>query len=112
MISQPDDLRDPLLELDTEAALMVGAEGEAVVGEAESESNCGVPAMGACHDRVDNVGEWRLHFYATERCQHHPVLREVDTIAVIHAERREQGKPAFIELVGEEAVIRHILTLS
>ena len=74
MVAEPDDLRDPLDECDAEALAVVGAERQAVVGEAEAQADGRPPAMGAGDLGVVDVRQRRLDPHPPERRDEHRVV--------------------------------------
>jgi len=101
MAFESDNPWDFLHKRYTQPLLMVGAKGEAIVGEAETQPDCGIPTVRACHGGVSDIVKRGLDLEPSERRDKFTLVGNVDSVVFIDAQRQEQRTPSFVEFVRE-----------
>ena len=101
MVLEPDDLGNFVHERDAQPFVMVRAKSESIVGEAEPQPNCGVPAVRARDEGMVDVLERGLHVESPVGGDEFASIGDIDAVIVAHAQRQEQSCPSLIEPVGE-----------
>ncbi len=109
VVVQPDHTLHLAVELDAESSTVIRAEGQTVIGEAESEPDSSPPAMRSRDLRPDDVGSGCLDREVPEG-RPHDVGAHGDAVIVADAQREQEQLPAFVTLIGEERV-RHVFNV-
>ena len=104
MVLESDDLRDLLVELDAQTGVVIGTEGQAIVGEAQPKTDGRVPAVRPGDERLINVVERGFHAHAPEGCQKATVIGDVHGVIFTHAQRHEEGLPPIVQPVAESVI--------
>ena len=101
MVLEPDDLGNFVHECDAQPFVMVRAKSESIVGEAEPQPNCGVPAVRTRDKGMVDVVERGLHFESSVGGDEFASIGDIDAVIVAHAQRQEQSGPSLVEPVRE-----------
>lgn len=101
VVLEPDDPGDFVHERNAQPFVMVRAKSESIVGEAEPQPNCGVPAVRARDEGMVDVVERGLHVESPVGGDEFASIGDIDTVIVAHAQRQKQSRPSLIEPVRE-----------
>lgn len=89
VVPESDNPGDLVHERNPQPLVMVRAEGEPVVGEAEPQSDRGVPTVRAGDESVVDVVERGLYAESPEGRDELAVVGDIDAVIVAHAEREK-----------------------
>src|SRR5512133_94467 len=101
MPSEPDDTWHFLAELDAQPPFMIGAKGDAVVSQAQTQSNGGVPTVRTGDKCAANVISCRFHFESSKGRDKIAVVVDRHAVVLADAKCPEQHAPTSVESIGE-----------
>ena len=101
MPSEPDDTWYFFDELDAQPLFMIGAKGDAVVSQAQTQSNGGVPTVRTGDKCAANVVYCRFHFESSKGRDKIAVVVDRHAVALTDAKCPEQHTPTSVESIRE-----------
>lgn len=101
MPSEPDDTWHFLNELDAQSLFMIGAKGDAVVIQAQTQSNGGVPTVGTGDKCAANVVSCRFDFESSKGRDKIAVVVDRHAVVLTDAKCPEQHAPSPVESIRE-----------
>jgi hypothetical protein len=112
MVLEADHPLHPIVEMDADASIVIGAEGEAIVDEGQAGADRGVPAVALGDVTTADVRHRCLERQSTVGGQETTVVGEGDAVlALTRSKWPPQQLEAVVKAIGEE-LVRHTSTMT